>query len=79
LGVQKRGGTYKRKIKKRIFTIPSTSPPQPFFGATNRQKPTQKWALQHACFTIWALHLEILPKAMVTKWQDRHNLATLKP
>lgn len=68
----------KEKLKKG-FSQFHQPPPQPFFGATNRQKQAQKWALQHACFTIWALHLEILPKAMVTKWQDRHNLATFKP
>jgi hypothetical protein len=28
---------------------------------------------------MWALNHEILPKAMVTKWQDHHNLTTFKP
>jgi len=48
-----------------------------FFLAKNHQKATHKWALRHAYLKMWALNLEILPKAMTTKWQ--HNLATFKP
>jgi hypothetical protein len=45
----------------------------------NHQKVTQKWALQHTYFKMWALNLKISPKVMVAKWQDHQNLTTLKP